>query len=120
MKKREKRWEEQKEMNKKMEGKMVKEKRGEGKKMQKWSKKKGETKKEWEKRNEVFWADFLWEKEKLKREKNFKRNFQKSFEIKDDYLIQFFVRKKEQKKKTCRNRKKEDVHSTCWKNPTSL
>ena len=62
-----KRREEQNEMNKKMEGKMVKEKSGEEKKVQKWSKKKVKQKQNGKKRNEVFWTDFLWENWREKR-----------------------------------------------------
>ena len=80
-----KRWEEQKEMNKKMKGKMVKEKKWwKIKKCKNDSRKKVKQKKNGKKDMKFFGLIFFVRK--LKRQKNFKRNFKKSFEIKNDYL----------------------------------
>ena len=71
---------------KRWKGKWWKKKVVKEKKVQKWSKKKVKQKngkKEWS----FFGLIFLWENW---RDKKIKRNFKKSFEKKDDYLIQFF------------------------------
>ena len=86
-------------------------------KVHKWSKKKRWNKNRMEKRNEVF-LDWFFVR-KLKGEKDFKRNFKKSFEIKDDYLntVCFGKNRKRNRQK---EKKRKMFIQVVGKNPTSL